>query len=248
MFQSHETLKVVNSIQPKFLWFLVLSYTMAMVLANWFDVRLIQIFSLDTDAGTLIFPLTFLMSDLITEIYGYQHARQAIWCGFLFNVIFILYGQLIISLPSPEYAVINNGKFDEMLSMNFRIIIASMSSYLCSEPLNSLVMAKLKIQYKGQMLAVRFIISTLIASGIDSIIFGVIAFAGIMDSKNLITLIATMWLLKIIIELIGLPISLYLTHKLKKLERIDIYDQKTNFSLFCLQISYTEKDNQYKGN
>src|SRR5580698_9806122 len=138
---------------PRYLWFLTLSYCMIIVLVNLFDGRLVHLFSLDTDAGTLIFPLTFLLSDLITEVYGYQQARRAIWCGFLFNLIFILYGQIVIHLPSPDYAIINNNKFDEIMAMNIRIIIASMLSYLCSEPLNSFIMAKLKIYFSGHKLA-----------------------------------------------------------------------------------------------
>src|SRR5687768_10986229 len=93
--------------QTRFLCFITLSYTMVLVLSNWFDARLVRIWHLDTDAGTLIFPLTFLLSDLITEVYGYKYARRAIWVGFLFNVIFFAYGQLIINLPSPAYATNN---------------------------------------------------------------------------------------------------------------------------------------------
>ena len=232
--------------QPKYLWFLVLSYSMVIVLANWFDVRMIRIFSLDTDAGTLIFPLTFLLSDLITEVYGYQQARRAIWCGFLFNVVFILYGQLIIHLPSPDYALISNNKFDEILTMNIRIIIASAISYLCAEPLNSLVMAKLKIHYLGNKLAMRFIASTCIASAVDSFIFGTIAFSGLMNNKYLMQFIANMWILKVLIEIAGLPISLYLTRLFKQKEQLDIYDIKTNFNLFKLNVTYTKKDNYYE--
>jgi len=231
--------------QPRFLCFLILSYTMTMVLSNWFDIRLIQVFSLNTDAGTLIFPLTFILSDLITEVYGYQQARRAIWCGFLFNIIFMVYSQLIISLPSPEYALVNNKKIDEIFSMNFRIILASMVSYLCSEPLNALLMAKLKIKHKGQRLAFRYLASTFLASGVDSLMFGSIAFAGLMGGRNLISLVITMWFLKVCIECLGLPISVAITKKLKQLEALDIYDEKTNFSLFRLRISYAERDNQY---
>jgi hypothetical protein len=231
--------------QPRFLWFLVLSYCMVMVLANWFDVRLIRIFSLITDAGTLIFPLTYLLSDLITEVYGYQQARRAIWCGFLFNIIFILYAQIIIHLPSPDYAVISNQKFDELLSMNIRIVIASAISYLCAEPLNSFIMAKLKIHFSGHKLALRFVSSTFAASAVDSTLFGVIAFYGMMSNKNLLLLITTMWFLKVVIEVIGLPVSLYLTKKLKETEHLDIYDKKTDFNLFSLGVNYTRKDNLY---
>ncbi|CEG58108.1 queuosine precursor transporter [Legionella fallonii] len=231
--------------QPAFLWFLILSYSMVIVLANWFDVRLIRIFSLDTDAGTLIFPLTYLLSDLITEVYGYQHARRAIWCGFLFNAVFILYGQIIIHLPSPDYALENNHKFDEIQAMNIRIIIASALSYLCSEPLNSMLMAKLKIYYSGNKLAMRFIASTCIASAVDSLLFGIIAFGGLMDNHYLFFFITNMWGFKVFIEIIGLPLSLYLTRQLKQKEGLDIYDKKTNFNLFSLKVDYTEQNNQY---
>jgi hypothetical protein len=231
---------------PLFLWFLVLSYSMVIVLANWFDVRLIRLFSFDTDAGTLIFPLTFLLADLITEVYGYQQARRAIWCGFLFNLIFILYGQIVIHLPSPDYALMSNNKFDEIQSMNIRVIIASAISYLCAEPLNSLVMAKLKIRYLGNKLAIRFIASTCIASGVDSFIFGTIAFSGLMNYSHLLHFITHMWLLKIIIEVMGLPMSLHLTKQLKQKEHLDIYDTKTNFNLFRLDVDYTEQNNQYE--
>jgi uncharacterized integral membrane protein (TIGR00697 family) len=231
--------------QPRYLWFFILSYSMVMVLANWFDPRLIEIFSLDTDAGTLIFPFTFLLSDMITEVYGYQQARRAIWCGFLFNVIFIIYGQLVIHLPSPAYATSNNEKFDALLSMNIRIIIASALSYLCAEPLNAFIMAKLKIRFAGHLLAMRFIASTLVASGVDSLIFGSIAFYGLMSHEKLLLFIMTMWLLKVAIEIVGLPISLWLTKQLKKEERLDIYDNNTHFTLFSLQVDYTKKQNQY---
>ena len=231
--------------QPRYLWFLILSYCMVMVLANWFDVRLIRIFSLDTDAGTLIFPLSFLLSDMMTEVYGYQQARRAIWCGFLFNIIFIIYAQIVIHLPSPDYAIINNAKFDDILAMNSRIIIASTLSYLCAEPLNAFIMAMLKIRFSGHRLAMRFIASTFIASGVDSMIFGTIAFAGLMSNHQLLLLITTMWFMKVFIEVVGLPISLYLTRKLKQIEHLDIYDKKTDFSLFSLDVTYTKNDNRY---
>ena len=86
--------------QSNILWFLTLTYTMIIVLANWFDARLIHLIGLDTDAGTLVFPLTFLLSDLVTEVYGYKFARRAIWCGFLFNAVFLIYSQIVIHLPS----------------------------------------------------------------------------------------------------------------------------------------------------
>jgi uncharacterized integral membrane protein (TIGR00697 family) len=232
-------------LQPTFLWFLILSYSMVMVLANWFDVRLIQIFGLNTDAGTLVFPFTFLLSDLITEVYGFKYARRAIWCGFLFNAVFVIYGQVIIHLPSPSYAT-QNAAFDALFALDKRIIFASAISYLCSEPLNSFIMAKLKIFFSGRYLALRFVSSTFIASLVDSVIFTVIAFYGAMQNRELIELMLTMWLIKVAIEIVGLPISISLVKKLKQKEKLDIYDNNTNFNLFTLNTTYSEAANHFK--
>ncbi|MEI8055537.1 MAG: queuosine precursor transporter [bacterium] len=231
-------------VQTRYLWFIMLSYTMVIVLANWFDSRLVHVFCSDTDAGTLIFPLTFLLSDLITEVYGYKHARQAIWCGFLFNFVFIAYGQLVIHLPSPSYHT-NNASFDALLATNMRIIVASAISYLCSEPLNSLIMAKLKIKTKGRYMGVRFVLSTIIASAVDSVIFGTLAFYNVMSNINLFNLIVTMWLVKSFVEIICLPLSINLTKRLKKSEQLDIYDKNTVFNVFSLNTNYTDIDNEF---
>lgn len=89
--------------QPKVLWFLILSYSMVLVFANWFEARLILIGDLVTGGGTLIFPLTFLLADVLTEVYGYKQTRRAIWVGFLFNILFVSYGYLVTLLPGPDF-------------------------------------------------------------------------------------------------------------------------------------------------
>ncbi len=231
--------------QPKYLGFLILTYCMLMVFSNWFDPRLIDLFGLNTDAGTLIFPLGFLISDLITEVYGYKQARRAIWCGFLFNFLFLLYGQLVIHLPSPSYAVFNQN-FDLILSMNARIILGSLLSYFTSEPLNAYLMARLKIKTKGRYVSLRLVLSTFISSGLDSAIFSFIAFYKIIPNQDLLFFILTMWLIKIIIEILGLPLSTYLIKKLKQKERLDIYDTQTKFNLFSLEAKYKKSDNCFK--
>lgn len=218
---------------------------MVLVFANWYDARLIRIFGLDTDAGTIIFPLTFILTDIITEVYGYQYARLAIWCGFLFNLIFIAYGQLVIHLPSPPYAH-QNVLFDSLLAINIRIVLASFFSYLCSEPLNAWVMAKLKLTMNGKKMSLRFVVSTLIAAGVDSFIFSSLAFSNLIDPMNLLRLIITMWFIKVFIEIIGLPFSITLANKLKQIEKIDMYDAHTSFNLFKLQINYRTEDNRYQ--
>lgn len=230
---------------PKVLWFLQLTYTSVILLANWFDVRLISIGGVITDAGTLIFPITFILSDLITEVYGYKHARRAIWAGFLFNFVFIIYGQLVVHLPYPQSASVIANKFDSLISFNSRIILASTISYLCSEPLNSYIMAKLKISSSGRYMSLRFVLSTVVASFVDSFIFGCLAFLWVLPFSELIIFNLTMWIIKVIIELAGLPLSLYLTIKLKQYEELDIYDVGTKFSIFKLDTEYNIKNNHF---
>lgn len=230
--------------QFKYLWFLMLAYTMVLAFANWFDPRLVHVFGLNTDAGTLIFPFSFLLSDLITEVYGYKHARKAIWTGFLFNAIFIAYSQLVVHLPSPDYHT-NNAMFNTLMAADLRIIIASAISYLIAEPLNSFTMAKLKMKMKGRNMSIRFVGSTFIASLFDSCVFGVIAFYKVMSNANLLELIITMWLIKVAIEILGLPASVFLAKKIKQVERLDIYDYKTKFNLLSLDSNYKSTENYF---
>src|ERR1700736_166731 len=89
---------------PKYLWFLILSYSMMIAISNWFDSRLILLFGISISPGAMSFPFTFLISDIITEVYGYKNARKAIWAAFLFNIIFLAYGQIVIHMPSPSFA------------------------------------------------------------------------------------------------------------------------------------------------
>ncbi len=231
---------------PKALWFLIITYVSVILLANWFDIRLIKIFGLETDAGTLIFPITFLCSDLITEVYGYKFARRAIWTGFLFNLVFIIYGQLIVHLPGPDYALATNTNFDTLLGFNTRIILASTFSYFCAEPLNSYLMAKLKLKTKGKYMSIRFVASTFIASFFDSFIFGSLAFGGTMSNTDLIRFNTTMWIIKVAIEIIGLPISIRMAKALKKYESLDMYDTGTKFNIFSLDANYNNSNNHFK--
>lgn len=234
----------IIAMQPKYLWFLILCYTMIIVISNWFDPRLIKIIGLDTRASTLIFPFTFLLSDLITEVYGFKLARRAILCGFFFNLFFILYGQIVTHLPSPDYHS-NNHLFDSIHSTSTRIIIASIISYFCAEPLNSIVMAKLKIKLNGKFLSLRFVASTVLASGLDSLIFSTLAFFGTIASHHLIKMVFVMWFIKVLIEILGLPLSVHFAKRLKQIEQLDIYDRRTNFYMFCLDAEYTIKDNEF---
>ncbi len=235
---------IKTSTSKEYLWLLMLSYTMFTAISNWFDARLISIFDFVLSPGTLVFPLTFLLSDVITEVYGYKNARCAIWTAFFFNLIFLAFGQLIIHMPSPSFTT-DNAAFDKLLSLNARVVFASFLSYLISEPLNSYIIAKMKIINKGKFISFRFILSTFSSSGFDSSIFAIVAFSGIAG-KNITAIIINIWIVKVIIECIGIPFSTRLSKWLKQREKTDIYDHSTNFTPIRLDTNYQSSDNHYQ--
>ncbi len=229
----------------KLIWFLMLLYTIVILTANWYNARIVEFFGIATDAGTIIFPITFIVSNLITEVYGYKYARKAIWFGFLFNIAFLLYGFAITNFESPDYAQQQNAMFDSIFAINIWIILGSFVSYWSSEPTNSYIMAKLKIVMNGKFMWVRFVASTVIASFIDSVIFTHIAFISLFDYVTIWSLIIVMWFIKIGIEIVGLTISLPTTRKLKKFEGFDRYDIGTNFAIFSTDCRYLKDTNKY---
>lgn len=240
-----ETLEAnaINRVPCK-VWFFISLYAMIIVLGNWFDLRVISFFGLVANAGTLIFAFTFFLANIITEVYGYKFARLAIWWGFFFNLFIFIYGQLVILIPCPENTY--NQMFDTLLQANNRAILAGLVSYFSSEPLNSLVMAKLKIELKGRYTGARFLIATIIGSTVDSVLFGLIAFYGVFEIKLLVSMIFGMTIIKVAIDFATLPFFLHLTQKLKQKEKLDIYDKGTRFNMFSFDTSYPAVANHFK--
>lgn len=234
---------------PKYLWFLILSYsmTLAMTLAmsNWYDSRIVEVFGVSITPGSLVYSITFLLSNVITEVYGFKNARKAILTAFLFNVMFIIYGGIVLSLPTP-LNMNHNPSFDSFLMVNLRIIVASFISYLISEPTNAYIVSKLKTIQEGKYIGIRFIASTLISGALDSILFIVIAFYHTMADSQLISLIFHIWMVKTVIEILGLPLSINVARKLKETEKLDIFDTTTQFTMFSLSSGYSKSDNKYK--
>jgi len=217
-------------------------------MSNWFDFRLIDFFGLTVLPGAIIFPLNFLISDIITEAYGYKKARLAIWTAFLFNLLFLAYGQIIAYLPSPSFAAHNNAIFDKILTVNFFVMLGSFLSYLISEPLNAYIVSKLKIKFNGEFMGVRFITSTVIASFFDSIIFTTVAFGHVYNAYHVIQIIFSIWITKVVVEILIVPISVRLTKILKVKERVDVYDYNTNYNIFRLDSEYPTKNNKFSTN
>lgn len=232
-----------NPIKQNYLWMFISGYTLVFFLSNWFDPRLISLFGFNTGAGSLVFPFTYLISDIITEVYGYKHARMAVWTALLFFLIFILYGQWVVVLLRT--GSISRSDLITFLLANNRILLAAIFSYLVTESINSYIVAKLKISLKGKYMGIRFIGSTLTAYMFNELIYAPIAFYSLIPSfKNFIHHMLTSWGFMVILELLLLPFSIRLAKRLKTIENLDIYDMQTNFNPFSLNTDYQNKSNK----
>lgn len=236
---NKRTTDTIN-LNPRCLWFAILTYSMLSLLSNWFTVSTISLGWLILNAGLLIFPINFLLSNLITEVYGYKHARRAVWCGFFFNLLFIVYGQTVIDMPSPNYSI-HNPLFDKLIINYLKLSITSIASYFTVEPFNLFFIAKSKIYTDGCGMKLRFVLTTSLSTIISVIIFN---FIKPNDSTFVIKLLSILFFSIITITIIS-PIIVYLAKKLKKLEQIDIYDTNTNFNMFKLEINYATGNNKF---
>ena len=185
------------------------------------------------DAGTILFPLSYIIGDILTEVYGYARARRVIWIGLLCNVLMAATFMIVAVLP-PAADWPNQGAYEAILGWTPRIVLASVIAYFAGEFINSFVLAKLKIKTKGKYLWVRTLGSTPIGELFDTVLFITIAFWGVLPTEILIPLMVSNYIFKLAVELLFTPITYKVVNKLKKAEHEDYYDRKTNFNPFVL--------------
>jgi len=183
------------------------------------------------DAGTLLFPLSYIFGDILTEVYGYKKAKSVIWLGFISIFVMAVVFMIVGALPAASDWG-NQDAYNKILGLTPRIVLASLIAYFCGSFLNSFVLAKLKIATKGKFLWLRTIGSTIVGEGVDSFVFVIIAFFGILPNSLLITIIISNYLFKTAVEILFTPITYRVVAFLKKKEHEDYYDQQTNFNPF----------------
>lgn len=202
-----------------------------LITANIIAVKIIQFGGIFLPAAIIVFPVSYIFGDILTEVYGYRMARKVIWLGFFCNaiaVLFIWLGGLLPSAPFWE----NQQAYNTILGFVPRIVAASFVAYLVGEFANSFVLAKLKIATKGRWLWTRTIGSTIVGQGLDSVVFIVVAFVGTASFDPM--LILYHWLIKTAYEALATPFTYWIVGYLKRKENIDTYDYKTNFNPFLV--------------
>jgi uncharacterized integral membrane protein (TIGR00697 family) len=183
------------------------------------------------DGGTLLFPLSYIFGDILTEVYGFARARRVIWLGFLANALAAATFLVVGKLPAAGIWE-NQAAYDAILGFVPRIVLASFIAYLAGEFSNSVILAKMKVKMQGRRLWMRTISSTLVGQGVDTVIFVTIAFLGVVPARELWLMIAFNYVFKCGIEILFTPVTYLVVNKLKRAEGVDVYDTKTKFNPF----------------
>ena len=209
-------------------------FVTCLITSNIIAVKIVDVLGVVVPAAVVIFPLSYLFGDILTEVYGFARSRQVIWIGFGCNALAALAIWIGGRLPS---AVFWDGQtaYVRILGSTPRLLLASFSAYLVGEFLNSLVLARMKIATRGKWLWTRTIGSTLVGQGADSLIFIVIAFAGMLSAANLARVVVAQWLVKSAYETIATPGTYAIVRFLKRTESEDYYDYQTDFNPFRLK-------------
>lgn len=224
-------MKPTASIGQHSLWFVlvVAVFVTSLITANIIAVKLAQVSSVVFPAAVVIFPISYIVGDVLTEVYGYRRARQVIWLGFLCNLLAVLAIALAIALPPADFWDAQEA-FVRILGFTPRLLLASFIAYLIGEFANSFVLARLKVATAGRWLWLRTISSTLVGQGLDSLVFISIAFAGTIPIAGMASAIVTQWLMKSTYEALVTPLTYLVVNFLKRREGMDTYDAGTNFN------------------
>lgn len=201
----------------------------ALIIANIIAVKLMDIGGWILPAGVIIFPISYILGDVLTEVYGYRRARQVIWLGFGCNLVAV--GAIVLALMAPPaYFWEGQDAFQRILGYTPRLLAASFLAYLVGEFANSYVLAKLKIMTRGRWLWLRTIGSTLVGQGLDSAVFVSVAFIGTMPAEIIVTAIVAQWIAKSVYEALATPLTYGVVGFLKRHEGVDAYDHDIDFN------------------
>jgi uncharacterized integral membrane protein (TIGR00697 family) len=206
-------------------------YVTCLITANIISVKVIGFGSVVMPAAIIVFPLSYIFGDILTEVYGYRWARRIIWLGFICNLIFVVFAYIGQLLPAASFWG-EQEAYESILGYAPRLLLASFCGYLVGEFVNSFIMAKMKIATGGRWLWMRTIGSTVVGQGLDTALFIVIAYIGTASFVPLMILYH--WLIKVGIETLATPLTYKAVNYLKRKENTDIYDKNTNFNPFRL--------------
>ena len=209
---------------------LAILFNVCLIASNLLETKVIQVGGITATAGLLIFPISYIINDCIAEVWGYKKARLIIWSGFAMNFLVVGFAQLAVMLPAAPFWE-GEESFNFVFGMAPRIVFASLCAFLVGSFINAYVMSRMKVASKGKHFSARAVISTLLGESADSLIFFPIAFAGVIPTNELLMMIGIQAFLISGYEVIILPVTIQVVKYIKKVEGIDVYDEKISYNI-----------------
>lgn len=213
---------------------LVALFVAVLLISNIASVKILSFWKFTFDGGTILFPLGYIFGDILTEVYGYRQSRRVIWLGFLAAFLMSLVFYIVQLLP-PAEGWGNQQAYESILGFVPRLVTASLMAYFAGEFTNSFILSKMKIATKGKYLWTRTIGSTIVGEGIDTAVFCMVAFYGILPTGQLIAVLVSNYIFKCLVEIVCTPLTYLLVRFLKKKENTDVYDYGINYSPFTFK-------------
>lgn len=218
-----------NSFSPAFLLMTVL-FTVCLITSNLFASKVFAIGKITLPCAVLIFPVSYILNDCFTEVWGYRKARLVIWMAFAMNLFVALAAQLAVALPAASFWT-GGEHFDFVFKMAPRVLAASLLAFLAGSTFNAYVLSKMKIAQGGKGFSVRAIVSSLAGECLDSLIFMPIAFWG-TPVRDLAWMMLCQVTFKVLYEIIILPATTSVVRRLKAVEETDAFDVDVRYNPF----------------
>lgn len=213
---------------------LVHVYVVVLLVSNLVGQKLTSVGPFLVSGAQLLFPITYIFSDIFTEVYGYAGSRRAIWLAFLANALMGAMGLLMVWLPAaPSWPASSQAAFEVVFGAVPRMILASLAAFWAGEFTNSYVMARMKVWTGGRWLWTRTVASTVAGQAIDSLIVTAVFFWGTVPLADILRAAASGYLFKVAYEALATPVTYRIVHGLKRAEGVDVYDDGTDFSPFA---------------
>ncbi len=217
--------------QYRYLDLITALFVAVLLISNIASTKIVEIWRFTFDGGTILFPISYIFGDILTEVYGYRTSRRVIWIGFFCALLMSLVLGLI-GLIKPASGWDLQEAYMAILGQTPRIVAASLIAYFAGEFSNSFTLAKMKILTKGRWLWTRTIGSTVIGQCVDTVLFVLIAFAGLYEWDLVFLIIMSNYIFKVGFEVVLTPVTYRVVGFLKKRENVDYYDYGTDFNPF----------------
>ena len=206
-------------------------FCVCLVASNLLGTKILQIGPFPLTAGVIVFPISYILNDCISEVWGFRKVRLVIWMGFLMNFFVVALGGIATAIPAPPFWE-GEEAFNFVFGLAPRIAVASLMAFLVGSFLNAWVMSRLKLRHRERKFSLRAILSTLAGESADSLIFFPLAFGGLMPASELLKMMVVQVTAKTVYEIIVLPLTTQIVKRLKRSEGVSVYDDNISYNVF----------------